>query len=307
MIYAICIGKRKENNVIVEYKLKDFSNKTMVVTAEELKDFIRNGKLTVVNLTLTSNNKLVDSGLKDLDLLKKKNKVVKTREENIDSIIENSRAINIKDRDNSCIYENKLFFVDKHDMLCVIDVAKNTNKGICENVFSVSYVPIGRRMNIFVVYEHMDKFRLKRLLYDLDEDKLVLSYHLWFLDDGATIGHKAKMTNIGFDKIEERPDYYVADYKSQFDYVILPIKRKISNGYIITEIVIYDIKGEHFYRARSNVKYFDDFVNMLNENSYYVVPFSTVSNTGIKITIQTLNKMVVTLIYNESRIEFYKN
>ena len=81
----------------------------MVVTAEELKDFIRNGKLTVVNLTLTSNNKLVDSGLKDLDLLKKKNKVVKTREENIDSIIENGRAINIKDRDNSCIYENKLF------------------------------------------------------------------------------------------------------------------------------------------------------------------------------------------------------
>ena len=102
-------------------------------------------------------------------------------------------------------------------------------------------------------------------MYDLDEDKLVLSYYLWFLDDGATIGHKAKMTNIGFDKIEERPDYYVADYKSQFDYVILPIKRKISNGYIITEIVIYDIKGEHFYRARSNVKYFDDFVNMLNE------------------------------------------
>ena len=87
----------------------------------------------------------------------------------------------------------------------------------------------------------------------------------------------------------------------------MPIKRKISNGYIITEIVIYDIKGEHFYRARSNVKYFDDFVNMLNENSYYVVPFSTVSNTGTKIIIQTLNKMVVTLIYNESKIEFYKN
>ena len=307
MIYAICIGKRKENNVIVEYKLKDFSNKTMVVTAEELKDFIRNGKLTVVNLTLTSNNKLVDFKVKDLDLLKKKEKVRKTREENIDSVAENCHTINIKDRYNTYIYENKMFFVDKHDMLCVIDVVKNTNKGLCENVFSVVYVPMGRKMNIFVVYEHMDRFRLKRLLYDLDEEKLVLSYHLWFLDDDATIGHKAKMTNVGFDKVEERPDYYVANYKSQFDYIILPIKRKVANGYIITDVVVYDIKGEHFYLARSNVKYFDDFVNMLNENSYYVVPFSTVSNTGTKTIIQTLNNMVVTLIYNESKIEFYKN
>ena len=34
MIYAICIGKRKENNVIVEYKLKDFSNKTIVIGSD---------------------------------------------------------------------------------------------------------------------------------------------------------------------------------------------------------------------------------------------------------------------------------
>ena len=172
MIYAICVGKRKENNVIVEYKLKDFTNKTTVVSADELKEFIKAGKITVVNLTLTSNNKLVDFKVKDLDLLKKKEKVVKTREENIDSIVENGRSINVKDRNNSCIYENKFFFVDKNDMLCVIDVAKNTNKGLCENVFSVVYVPMGRKMNIFVVYEHMDRFRLKRLLYDLDEEKL---------------------------------------------------------------------------------------------------------------------------------------
>ena len=88
MVYAICIGKRKENNVIVEYKLKDFSNKTIVIGSDELKDFIRNGKLIVVNLTLTSNNKLVDTGVKDLYSLKKKEKVVKSREENIDEINE---------------------------------------------------------------------------------------------------------------------------------------------------------------------------------------------------------------------------
>ena len=306
MIYAICVGKRKENNVIVEYKLKDFTNKTTVVGADELKEFIKAGKITVVNLTLTSNNKLVDFKVKDLDLLKKKEKVVKIREENIDSIVENGRSINVKDRNNSCIYENKFFFVDKNDMLCVIDVAKNTNKGICENVFSVVYVPMGRRMNIFVVYEHMDRFRLKRLLYDLDEEKLVLSYHLWFLDDGATVGYKARTTNIGSDKVEERPDYYVANYKSQFDYVILPIKRKVSDGYIITDVVVFDIKGEHFYRAKLGDKDFDSFVKVLNENSYYVIPFGTVSNTGGRIMIETSNRLFLTLIYDGSKIEITK-
>ena len=306
MVYATCIGKRKENNVIVEYKLKDFSNKTIVIGSDELKDFIRNGKLTVVNLTLTSNNKLVDSGLKDLDSLRKKEKVTKTREENMDSVTNNLGSINIKDKDNSFIYENKLFFVDKHDMLCVIDVVKNLNKGLCENVISAVYVPVGRRINIFVVYEHMDRFRLKRLSYDLDEEKLVLSYHLWFIDDGATVGNKGKMTNIGFDKVEERPPYYVADYKSQFDYIILPIKKKIANGYGISDIVVYSIKDEHFYRAKSSDKWFDDFVNVLNENSYYVIPFSTVSGTGGRIMIQTANKLFLTLIYEGSKIEFHK-
>ena len=121
----------------------------------------------------------------------------------MDSVTNNLGSINIKDKDNSFISENKLFFVDKHDMLCVIDVVKNLNKGLCENVISAVYVPVGRRINIFVVYEHMDRFRLKRLSYDLDEEKLVLSYHLWFLDDGATVGNKGKMTNIGFDKITD--------------------------------------------------------------------------------------------------------
>ena len=306
MIYAICIGKRKENNVIVEYKLKDFTNKTTVVSADELKEFIKAGKITVVNLTLTSNNKLVDFKVKDLDLLKKKEKVTKTREENMDSVTNNLGSINIKDKDNSFIYENKLFFVDKHDMLCVIDVVKNLNKGLCENVISAVYVPVGRRLHIFVVYEHMDRFRLKRLSYDLDEEKLVLSYHLWFLDDGATVGNKGKMTNIGFDKVEERPSYYVADYKSQFDYIILPIKKKIANGYGISDIVVYSIKEEHFYRAKSSDKWFDDFVNVLNENSYYVIPFSTVSGTGGRIMIQTANKLFLTLIYEGSKIEFHK-
>lgn len=306
MIYAICVGKRKENNVIVEYKLKDFSNKTIVIGSDELKDFIRNGKLTVVNLTLTSNNKLVDSGLKDLDSLRKKEKVVKSREENIKSIVYNNTSVKTKELNSSFIYNNKLFYIDKNDMLCVIDVNRNEHKGICENVYSVAYIPIGDRLNIFVVIEHNERHRLKRILFDLDENKIVYTYQLWFLDDGATIGKQAKNTNIGFDKIEERPDYYVGNYKSQFDYAILPIKKRVGEGFVITEIIICDFRQEYFYRAKSDTKWFDDFVNVLNENTYFVVPFNTLSNNGSKIIIQTSN-MVVMLIYDGLKVEFYKD
>ena len=52
--------------------------------------------------------------------------------------------------------------------------------------------------------------------------------------------------------------------------------------------------------------WFDDFVNVLNENSYYVIPFSTVSGTGGRIMIQTANKLFLTLIYEGSKIEFHK-
>lgn len=306
MIYAICVGKRKENNVIVEYKLKDFSNKVLVVEADELKEFIRNGKLTVVNLTLTSNNKLVDSGLKDLDSLKKKEKVKKTREENISSILEKNDPVDIVNNENTYIYGGKMFFVDKHNMLCVIDVLKNLNKGLCEKVISVAYIPRNNVMNIFVIYEHMDRRRLKRLSYDMNEDRLSLSYQLWFLDDGAVVGRQAKMTNIGFNKVVERPEYYVGNYKSQYDYAILPVKKKTDNGYVIIDIVVCDFLREHFYRAKSDVKWFDDFANVLNENNYFVIPFDTLSNNGSRIVIQTLS-MVVTLIYDGSRIEFYKD
>lgn len=306
VVYAICIGKHKENNIIVEYKLKDFTNKTMVVAADELKEYIRSGKLTVVNLTLTSNNKLIDFKVKDLDLLKKKEKIVKTREENIQSIVSESKSIKPNGLKSSFIYNNKLFFIDKDNMLCVMDVNRNEHKGICEKVYSVSYVPKGDRMNIFVVIEHNEKYRLKRILFDLDENKVVYSYGLWFLDDGATIGQQAKMTNIGFDRVEERPDYYVGNYKSQFDFVILPVKKKVSDGYIITDIIICDLVREHFYRAKSNIKWFDDFANVLNNSTYHVIPFNTLSNNGSKIFIQT-SKMVVILIYDDSRIEFYKD
>lgn len=304
MIYALCIDKRKDGSNIVEYKLKDFANKTIVVGADELKGYIRDGKITVVNLTLTSNNKLVDSGLKDLDFLRKKSKTSKSRSENIISIAETNKIIH-SELENSFIYNNNLFYIDKNNMLCVIDVNTKMHKGICERVYSASYIPKDNKIHIFVIYEHNERYRLKRIVYNLDDNKVAFSYSLWFLEPNTTIGQLAKSTNIGFDKVEERPDYYVGNYKSQYDYAILPLKKQSGNGYVITGIVICDFRNEHFYKCDNRVKFFDDFVEILNTNSYFVIPFSTLSSNGSKIFIQTSN-MVVILIYDGSRIEFYK-
>jgi hypothetical protein len=70
--------------------------------------------------------------------------------------------------------------------------------------------------------------------------------------------------------------------------------------------VICDLQHEHFYKCDSRVKFFDDFVEVLNSNTYFVIPFTTLSNNGSKIFIQT-SQMVVILVYDGSRIEFYKD
>ena len=79
------------------------------------------------------------------------------------------------------------------------------------------------------------------------------------------------MTNIGFDKVEERPPYYVADYKSQFDYIILPIKKKIANGYFVeNQIETSKMYSQERYclglgdlREVSNTSFIDQLINFI--------------------------------------------
>ena len=56
-----CIGKtRDKNNHIIEYKLIGNDRKIISVKSDELKEFIRSGQVGVINLTLTSDNRLID-------------------------------------------------------------------------------------------------------------------------------------------------------------------------------------------------------------------------------------------------------
>ena len=61
MIQAKCLDKiRDKNNHIIGYKLIDKSNNEVLVKAEKLKEVIKAGQLDIINLTLTSDNRLVD-------------------------------------------------------------------------------------------------------------------------------------------------------------------------------------------------------------------------------------------------------
>ena len=67
MIQAKCIEKfRDKNGKIYGYRLVDLNGQTQDVTPDNLKNAIRLGHIHVVNLTLTSDNRLMDTTEKQL-------------------------------------------------------------------------------------------------------------------------------------------------------------------------------------------------------------------------------------------------
>lgn len=61
MITVKCIARiRGKRDEITGYKIQDFAYNCMVVTAEALKRAVRDKKVEIVNLTLTSDNRFVE-------------------------------------------------------------------------------------------------------------------------------------------------------------------------------------------------------------------------------------------------------
>lgn len=66
MIQAKCINKIKNKyGVIEQYTLQDKTGETITVTSKQLKDAILAGKIEIVNLQLTKNNRLMDKNIED--------------------------------------------------------------------------------------------------------------------------------------------------------------------------------------------------------------------------------------------------
>ena len=61
VLQAKCIEKiRDKNKHIIEYKLISKDKKTISVKSDDLKSAMRSGQIEVINLTLTSDNRLID-------------------------------------------------------------------------------------------------------------------------------------------------------------------------------------------------------------------------------------------------------
>ena len=59
MLTISCIGKVYNHNRIIAYDIQDEHGKVTTVASKELKEAIRSGKVNCINLTLTSNNRLI--------------------------------------------------------------------------------------------------------------------------------------------------------------------------------------------------------------------------------------------------------
>jgi len=95
MLKVKCIQKFKKNNKIYGYRLQDAQGNTKDVYAEQLKQAIRNQQITVINLTLTSDNRLMDT---TPEQLKAKNNSDNNRIQNNTTVRYNSKEINSKDK-----------------------------------------------------------------------------------------------------------------------------------------------------------------------------------------------------------------
>ena len=62
MVKAKCIQKfRDKHNKIYKYRLQDQQGNTKDVTPDQLKQAIKNNQITITNLTLTSDNRLINT------------------------------------------------------------------------------------------------------------------------------------------------------------------------------------------------------------------------------------------------------
>jgi hypothetical protein len=90
MIQAKCIQKFRDNTGrIYGYRLQDLNGKTQDVTSENLKKAIKRGQINIINLTLTSDYRLIDSKYEQLQskVLGAEPTPLKSREELIEQRI----------------------------------------------------------------------------------------------------------------------------------------------------------------------------------------------------------------------------
>lgn len=126
-----CINKQRDNNgKIIKYQLQGRNNSLFELTSDELKDAIRANQITVSNLTLTSDNRLIDS-----DQMQKTRNKRKSNYSELDMLIDNMLRqamlsdCNVRKIPTAC--GNECFLISKSDIehiLLIPNSVKQLNK-----------------------------------------------------------------------------------------------------------------------------------------------------------------------------------
>lgn len=234
MIYSICVGKLRDNsNVISQYKLRDFNGQETIFEPNILKEYISKGKLSVCNLTLTSDNKLVEKRVETLsDIPDSFGKVQHLHNMqnmgNINQVVykentNNNVKKNKMDMDNAYKQGEFLYFVDERNNLSAKHIPSDATEIIENGVESVCFIPAGRNLFMFIGKKEnsVPETIFKYIIYDTQLGKVSRDKEMC-RNKGGYVGKKYP---IGSDSP------YYRDINNEFLFV--PI-RNVVNGKIET-------------------------------------------------------------------------
>ena len=153
MLKAKCIEKmRDKNNLIIAYKLQDTQGNTKTVSPQQLKQAIKTNKIDIINLKLTSDNRLINNQF-NKKLESKPTNIVLKREYIINLNNQNNKSLSFKIKVNlsnllkkskllgytTQKLEDHLYLLESNTQLIIVtDLAKISLPADCSNLFERS-------------------------------------------------------------------------------------------------------------------------------------------------------------------------
>ena len=260
MIYAVCIGKARDgNNNITQYKLRDFTGQETIFDAHGLKEYISKGRISVCNLTLTSDNKLVEKKVESLAELNAPGKVQHTNMGNYpktSSVIPEqhsqhqgstgmgqSASANSIDPSNAYKTTDMLYYVTRDGNLNIKHIPSNAEETIASKVGTACFVPAGHRLVIFYTIVNGEDLMYKYMVLDMTINEVLRNKQICTFTGATCIGKRLCPNN-------EHPYYKDKNTK----IIFVPIRAK-ENGSVATVgmLALDREEGEHFFVFRKGI------------------------------------------------------
>ena len=260
MIYAVCIGKARDgNNNITQYKLRDFTGQETIFDARGLKDYISKGRITVCNLTLTSDNKLMEKKVESLADLGNNERVQQTNMgnyPNTPSVIPEqhsqqpnragmgqSASSNSVDPSNAYKTTDMLYYVTREGNLNIKHIPSNAEETLVSKVGTACFVPVGHRLVIFYTIVNGEDLTYKYMILDITTNDVIRNKQICTFTGAACIGKRLCPNN-------EHP--YYKDKNTEVIFV--PIRAKENGSVATVGMLALDRKeGEHFFVFRKGI------------------------------------------------------